>query len=311
MVQTSPETTLRGEPEMVALRHYGRWIYGAIALVVFGYIVWLFGHSSIDWRTVRSFLTIGVILEGLGNTVLISVVSMVLGVVLGVVFALMRLSENPVTRTISWLYVWLFRGTPVYLQLLMWFNLAIILPRIGLPGLGSVPTVSLITPFVAAVLGLGVNEGAYIAEIVRAGISSVAPGQREAAMAIGMRPMRIMRRIVLPQAMRVVVPPLGNDFVNLLKTSALASAISFSELLNSAQQIYFINSKVMELLIVAAVWYLVVVSVFSIAQYFVERRFNRGSTHGSSPTLAETVWKAMTSTRRTRRGNRRTGDAHG
>ncbi|WP_030902993.1 amino acid ABC transporter permease [Streptomyces sp. NRRL F-5126] len=304
MVQTSPETTLRGQPEMVPLRHYGRWVGGVIAILVLGYVVWLFGSSSIDWGTVRSFLTVGVILKGLGNTVLISVVSMVLGVAIGVVFALMRLSENPVTRTISWLYVWLFRGTPVYLQLLMWFNLAIILPRIGFPGLGSVPTVSLITSFVAAVLGLGVNEGAYVAEIVRAGISSVAPGQREAAMAIGMRPMAIMRRIVLPQAMRVVLPPLGNDFVNLLKTSALASAISYSELLNSAQQIYFINSKVMELLIVAAVWYLVVVSVFSVLQYFVERRFNRGTARSAGPTLLETLWRTVTSTRR---GNRRAG----
>ncbi|WP_020495552.1 amino acid ABC transporter permease [Sciscionella marina] len=297
MSQASPETVTRAEPELVPLRHYGRWVYGVVALLVLGYIVWLFTDSAIDWRTVGSFLTVGVMLSGLGNTVLVSIVAMLLGILLGVLFALMRLSANPVTRTIAWLYVWLFRGTPVYLQLLMWFNLAIVLPTIGIPGIGSMPTIELITPFVAAVLGLGINEGAYVAEIVRGGIASVDRGQREAAMAIGMRPMRIMRRIVLPQAMRVVVPPLGNDFVNLLKTSAMASAISYTELLNRAQQIYFVNSKVMELLIVAAFWYLVVVSVFSIGQYFLERRFNRGDT-GSRATLLETLWATMRSSRR-------------
>jgi len=164
----------------------------------------------------------------------------------------------------------------VVLQLLVWFNLALVFPRIGVPGIWDVRTVNIITPVVAALVGLGLNEGAYVSEIVRAGMLSVDRGQYEAAQAIGMSYGRALRRIIMPQAMRVVIPPLGNNFIGLLKTSSLASIIGFSELLHSVQDIYYNNVRVIELLCVAGFWYLVVVSVLSVGQAMLERRFGRG-----------------------------------
>lgn len=269
---------LRGRAlTVVSLRHPFRILF---ALVVLAFLVFLglsFAHAQITWSVVRQYLTYGAILTGVEHTILISFLAMLCGLTLGVIFAVMRLSVNPVTSSVAWLYVWLFRGTPVLLQLLIWFNLALIWPTLGIPGLFHARTVHVITPFIAALLGLGVNEGAYLTEVVRAGILSVDEGQWVAAGAIGMSRLQTLRLIVLPQAMRVIIPPVGNESIGMLKFSSLASVISYSELLNQAQQIYYVNADVMELLFVAAIWYLAVTSVLTTIQYYVERHFGRGA----------------------------------
>ena len=205
-----------------------------------------------------------------------SVAAMAMGIVLGVAAAIARTSGNAVLRGVAVGYAWLFRGTPVILQLLLWFNLALVFPTIGIPGLWTARSVVVMTPFVAALLGLGINEGAYVSEIVRAGLLSVDPGQDEAARSIGMRRGMALRRVILPQAMRVVVPPLGNQFIGMIKTTSLASVIEYAELLHNAENIYYSNAKVMELLFVAAFWYLAVVTALSLGQARLERRFARG-----------------------------------
>jgi len=194
------------------------------------------------------------------------------------VFAVMRMSQNPVTNAVAGLYIWFFRGTPVLLQLLLWFNLALVFPTVNLVFWHG-DMVDIMTPFLAALLGLGINEGAYMTEIVRGGILSVDRGQTEAALTIGMSHTGTMGRVVLPQAMRVITPTMGNEFIGLLKNSSLAAVIAYAELLRAAQKIYFVNYKVMELLIVAAAWYLIVVSIFTIGQMYLERYFGRGQSH--------------------------------
>lgn len=259
------------------LRHPGRYVSAAIVIAFLAFLVVSFAHAQIDWSVVKQYFTAQSILVGLAHTLLISVLAMVLGLILGVIFAVMRLSVNPVTSAVAWLYVWFFRGTPVLLQLLLWFNLALVWPSLGIPGIFSAQTIHVITPFVAALLGLGVNEGAYLTEVVRAGILSVDEGQWAAAASLGLPRLQTLRLIVLPQAMRVIIPPVGNESIGMLKFSSLASVISYSELLNQTQQIYFVNGAVIELLIVAAIWYLVVTSVLTTIQYYVERYFGRGS----------------------------------
>jgi len=217
------------------------------------------------------------ILFGLGNTIIMSILAMALGIVLGVVIAIMRLSANPVMRGVALGYVWLFRGMPAILQLLLWFNLALVFPTIGIPGLWQARMVDVMTPFVAALLGLGIAQGAYTSEVVRAGLLSVDTGQYEAAKAIGMARLKALRRIILPQAMRVIIPPIGNEFISMVKLTSLASVIQYSEILHNAENIYYANARVIELLIVAAIWYLVVVTLLSLGQAQIEARFARGA----------------------------------
>jgi polar amino acid transport system permease protein len=209
-----------------------------------------------------------------------AVLAMALGIVLGVGVAIMRLSPNPVLKSVASGYTWLFRGTPLILQLLLWFNLALVFPTIGIPGVWSARAVDLMTPFLAALLGLGINQGAYTSEVMRAGLLSVDIGQYEAAQAIGMGRLQALRRIILPQAMRVVLPPLGNEFIGLVKATSLASVIQYPEVLHSAENIYYANSRVIELLIVAGLWYLLVVSILTPLQMLLERRFARGVARG-------------------------------
>lgn len=263
------------DDRIIPLRHYGRWVSGILLIGLTGLIVKAFIVGQIEWAVVEEFFFSTALLKGLASTILITACAMLMGMALGVLFAIMRLSQNPVSRLFSGLYIWLFRGAPVYLQLLIWFNLALIFPVVNL-GFAQYRMVDVMTPFMAALLGLGLNEGAYLTEIVRGGILSVDKGQIDAATALGMTRLMAMRRIILPQAMRVIVPPIGNEFIGLLKTSSMASAIAFTELLHKAQIIYFVNAKVMELLIVATGWYLIVVTVLSVFQMGIERRFARG-----------------------------------
>ncbi|CDY79662.1 ABC transporter permease protein [Caballeronia glathei] len=273
-----------GQPklERVRRRYWGRYVASAAIVVVIGYIIAAFARGQIEWQYVGRFLTARSILIGLGNTIVMTILAMAVGIALGVITAVMRLSSNPVLSTISQGYVWLFRGTPVILQLLLWFNLALIFPSIGIPGVFAWRTVDVMTPFLAAILGLGINQGAYTSEVVRAGLLSVDTGQYEAAKSIGMPRLQALRRIILPQAMRVIVPPIGNELVGMVKLTSLASVIQYAEMLHNAQNIYYANGRVIELLIVAAVWYLAVVTVLSFLQTRVERRFARGAGRPSS-----------------------------
>jgi polar amino acid transport system permease protein len=261
---------------VVPIRHYGRWILGAVVLVILAAILRAFARADIDYGMVWRYFHDPTILGGVVNTLKLTLVAMALALVLGVLSAVMRQTQNPVLRWVAAGYVWLFRGTPLLVQLLIWFNLSLIFNTLTIPGVYSAPMNQVMTPFVAALLGLGVNEGAYISEIVRGGILSVDNGQREAAAAIGMSRGKTMRRIVLPQALRVIVPPLGNEFIALLKYSSLAYAISYSELLNSANKIYTVNFKVIELLFTASLWYIVLTTVFTLLQQVLERRLSRG-----------------------------------
>jgi polar amino acid transport system permease protein len=257
-------------------RHYGRMTAVVVTLVLLALLVDAFARGKIDWSTTREYLFWPTILQGLFNTIWVSIACMAIGIIIGVVCAVARGSPNPVLRSAALFYAWFFRGTPVILQLLIWFNLALVFPRIGIPGLLDFRTVDVITPAVATLLGLGLNEGAYVSEIVRAGLLSVDRGQYEASKSIGMSYWLSLRRIIMPQAMRVVVPPLGNEFIGLLKITSLASIIGFSDILRNAQDIYYTNAKVIELLMVAAFWYLIVVSVLSVFQAMLENRFGRG-----------------------------------
>ncbi|MFE7777809.1 amino acid ABC transporter permease [Streptomyces sp. NPDC057445] len=282
----SKEDAVAAHPEQIKaipVRHYGRWVSGVIVLGLLGWLAYAFSQGDIRWATIGDYLFDDRIIQGALNTILISVLSMAIGLVLGIVFAVMRLSKNPVTGAVAWLYIWFFRGTPVYVQLLLWFNLALIFPILNI-GFYKDEMVDVMTPFLVALLGLGLNEGAYMAEIVRAGIQSVDEGQTEASHALGMPTGKTMRRVVLPQAMRVIVPPTGNEFINLLKTSSLVSAVQYTDLLRAATNIGSTSFAIMEMLIVASIWYLALTSVFSVGQYYVERYYARGSLRQLPPT---------------------------
>jgi polar amino acid transport system permease protein len=266
---------------VVRRRHWGRWAAAVLILIVLAALVQAFARGQIEWSVVGRFLTVPVIVNGIIATIVMAVAAMTLGIVLGLVVAIMGLTDNPVLRSVAAGYIWLFRGTPVILQLLLWFNLALVFPTIGIPGVWSARAVDIMTPFLSALLGLGINQGAYTAEVIRAGLLSVDVGQSEAAKAIGMGRFKTLHRIVLPQAMRVIIPPLGNEFIGMVKMTSLASVIQYPEVLHNAQNIYYANSRVIELLIVAGIWYLVVVSVLTPLQMLLERRFARGVSGGT------------------------------
>ena len=258
-------------------------------LVAFAGIDTVVTAPLLRWETFWQFLFQRLILDGVRLTLVLTVTAMVIGITLGVVLAVMRLSPNPVMSAVSWFYIWFFRGTPVLVQIFFWFNVAIILPYVGvgIPFTHVGVTVStnvLIPAVVAAIFGLGFNEAAYMAEIVRAGIISVEHGQTEAAQALGMTRLQVMRRIVLPQAMRVIIPPTGNETISMLKTTSLAFVASVPELFTRADQIANSNFRYVELLFVASFWYLLMTSVLTVGQFYLERYFARGSQRELPPT---------------------------
>jgi polar amino acid transport system permease protein len=294
-VDTSELTERRtGRPEdikAVPVRRPGRWIASAIVLIVAASIIRSIvtntgPNKGFQWSTVGNYLFDARILHGVTVTLELTALSMVIGIVLGIIAAVMRLSPNPLISGSSWIYIWFFRGTPLLVQLLFWNNIAALFPTIALgvpfgPSFIHANANSLITPYAAALLGFGLNEGAYMAEIVRAGIISVPPGQTEAAQSLGLSRLQIMRLIVLPQAMRVIIPPTGNETISMLKNTSLVIVIgSVFDLLFESQQIYAANYKTIPLLIVASIWYLAMTSVAYVGQYFIERRFGRGFTRG-------------------------------
>jgi len=274
----------------IPVRHYGRWLSGAVVLAVIADLGYTVATAKVRWDVSANYLFNKLIREGAVLTVELTVAAMAIGIVLGAILAVMRLSPNPVTSWVSSFYVWFFRGTPVLVQIFFWFNLNSILPNIGLgvlpngPWLWHESTNVLISPITAAILGLGLNEAAYMAEIVRAGIISVELGQTEAAQALGMTRLTVMRRVVLPQAMRVIIPPTGNETISMLKTTSLAFVAAVPELFTRSQQIANFNYRVIELITVASIWYLVMTSVLTVGQYYIERRFARGTQRELPPT---------------------------
>ena len=295
-----------GAVKVVPVRHVGRWFGAGAALLFVAMLVHTLlsrvptgttachttsgvrtCHALIDWRfswtVVDHYFTSSEILAGLVKTLELTVLAMTIGIVLGVVIAIMRLSRNRLLSSTAWSYTWFFRGTPVLVQLLFWFNIAAIYPTltIGVPFLNitllHVNSNALFTPFVAAVVALGLNEAAYMSEIARSGLIAVDEGQVEAASSLGMTRSQSLRFVVLPQAMRVILPPTGNEVISMLKTTSLASTIGVIELLGAATNIYSANYEVIPLLIVASLWYLIVTTVLSIGQFYLERHFARGA----------------------------------
>jgi polar amino acid transport system permease protein len=286
-VSSGEVTDDKGRPEdirAVPVRHPGRWAAAAVVLVVAVALVRsAASNPHFEWSVAGHYLFDERILEGARLTLELTVIAMAIGIVLGVLLAVMRLSPNPLVSGSSWLYVWFFRGTPVLVQLFFWYFISALYPKIdlGIPfGLSfiHVNANKAITPFTAAILAFGLNEGAYMSEIVRAGIISVPEGQSDAARSLGMTRLQTLRRIVLPQAMRVIIPPTGNETISMLKTTSLASTITVAELLYAADTIYSVNFKTIPLLIVVSIWYLVCTSVLYVGQFYLERYYARGAT---------------------------------
>ncbi|KAB2379784.1 MULTISPECIES: amino acid ABC transporter permease [Actinomadura] len=302
------ETSREGRPEeirAVPVRHWGRWV----AAVIIAYIaVWavysVVNNPNFGWDVIGQNFTITAVMTGIGKTLELTAIAMVMGVVGGVLLAIMRLSPNPLISGSAWLYIWAFRGTPVLVQILLWAFIKALVPQLSI-GIPFGPTFahfdanSLITPFVAGCLGLGLNEAAYMSEIVRAGILSVDQGQAEAASALGMSRAKTMRRIVLPQAMRVIIPPTGNETISMLKTSSLVSVIAVPELLYSVQIIYGRTYQTIPLLLLASIWYLIMTSILTVGQFYLERYFGRGT--AQRQTMLERLWSNLRARRTAQR----------
>jgi polar amino acid transport system permease protein len=268
--------------EVVKQRHWGRWAAVAlIALFAAALVRTVATNENFQWDVVGEYLFSSIILKGLLTTLWLTVVAMALGIVLAVVLAVMRLSDNPLLSGAAGGYVWFFRGTPVLVQLIFWYNLAALFPTLSLgipfgPSFLEGSANDLITPYSAAILGLGLNEAAYMAEIVRAGILGVDEGQTDAGRALGMTRRLTLRRVVLPQAMRFIIPPTGNETIGMLKMTSLVSVIALSDLLYSAQSVYSRTFQTIPLLIVVCFWYLLATSLLTLLQQRLEDHFGRG-----------------------------------
>jgi len=268
----------------IPVRHWGRWVSAFIIFYLAIALVFSFTKNpNVEWRVVGDYLFKSLTLEGLLLTIELTIIAMVIGIVGGVLLAMMRLSDNYVLSGISWVYIWFFRGTPVYVQIILWANVGVLYPRLfaGLPFtgivLGSTNSGSLVSHIIVpAILALGLNEAAYSAELVRAGIISVEAGQNEAALSLGMSPWLIMRRVVLPQAMRVIVPTEGNETISMLKTTSLIAAIGGLELFGRLQTVYAQTFQIMPLIVVACIWYIFLTTILTIGQHYLEAYFGKG-----------------------------------
>ncbi|MFG2625780.1 amino acid ABC transporter permease [Streptomyces sp. NPDC048473] len=258
---------------IVPVRRTGQWAAAVVALALLALALnSVIRNEAFQWDVVGDYFTTTAVLRGLGLTLWLTALVMVLGFALGTLLAVLRLSSNRVLQAVSWGYVWLFRSTPILVQLLFWFNIGALYPQI----LG-VRTVNLLGPVTVAVIGLTLHEAAYAAEVVRGGILSVERGQIEAAQSLGLGPWRRLRRIVLPQAMRSIVPPAGNMLIGTLKGTSIVSIIAVQDLLYSVQLVYHRTYQVIPLLLVATIWYAVVTSLLSIGQHYIERHYARGT----------------------------------
>jgi len=299
-VSISGEATGTAEVKAVPVKHPGRWVGVAVIAVLAAMLInSFFSNPQYKWGQQWKYFFTSPILHGLGITLETTVAAMAIGIVGGIVLAVMRLSPNPLISSVSWFYIWLFRGTPVLVQIVMWFNLAYLFPHLSLgvpfgPTFVTADTNKLISALTAGILALGLNEAAYMAEIVRAGILSVDEGQAEAASALGMTRTLVMRRIVLPQAMRVIVPPTGNETISMLKTTSLLIIIAVPELFQQGQNIINRTFITLPILIMVSIWYLIVTSILTVGQFYVERYFGRGSSRSApAATLPQRILRAM------------------
>ncbi len=262
----------------------GRWISWVVALLLALQLAWLLAtNKGFEWHVVAQWFTSTAILRGLGVTLGLTLVAMALGITLGLLLAIGRLSGNRLSRGIAGLYLWIFRGTPLMVQLIFWYNLSTLFPNLSIalpfgPTLASWKTNDLITPLTAAIAGLALNEAAYMAEIIRAGLISVDSRQSETAQAFGMTRGRALLRIVIPQAMRAIVPPTGNQLISMIKATSLVSVIAMADLLYSVQAVYNRSFEVIPMLMVAVLWYLLVTSILNVGQSAIERFYARGET---------------------------------
>jgi polar amino acid transport system permease protein len=296
--ETRPVADATPPEEIIAVpvRHPWRWVSIAVLAVLVAMLInGVVNNPAYRWDTVGKYVFDQRIARGALVTLELTVLSMLLGVTLGIILAVMRLSPNPILTSVAWLYLWVFRGTPVYTQLVFWGLISVLYPRLGIgipfgPEFASFETQTVITFFVAAVIGLTLNEAAYMAEIVRAGILSVDEGQGEAAAALGMGRAMVMRRIVLPQAMRVIVPPTGNELISMLKTTSLVVAVPLTtDIYSTSREISLRLFQPVPLLICAAIWYLTVTSLLMVGQYYLERYFARGSMRALPPTPVQRI----------------------
>jgi polar amino acid transport system permease protein len=289
--------------DAVPLRHPWRWVAAIVIVVLL--LLFLYGaatNEAYGWATFGKYILDERIVHGVWITIQLTVFSMVLAVVIAVLLAVMRLSPNPVFRSVSWVYLWIFRGTPIFVQLVFWGLVPTIYRNLQL-GIPFGPTFfhmniqSLSNYFLLAIIGLGLNEAAYLAEIIRAGISSVPEGQSEASTALGMSWLLTMRRTVLPQAMRVIIPPTGNEFISQLKTTSLAVAVPFTlDLFGRQRDIAGVTFQPVPMLMVAAAWYLLITSILMVGQFYLERYFSRGASRKLTDKQLETLAKAQLGT---------------
>ncbi|MEV5333402.1 amino acid ABC transporter permease [Streptomyces werraensis] len=290
-------------PRIVPRRNVGRWISAGLALLLFAMVLnSVVRNDAFRWSVVGQYFTTSAVLDGLLLSLWLTAVVMVLGFLIGTVLAVMRLSGNPVLRTLSWGYIWIFRSTPLLVQLLFWFNIGALYPTLGLgipfgPQFVTVQTVNLLGPTLTAVIGLTLHESAYAAEVVRGGILSVDSGQTEAAQALGLSRRRTLRRIVVPQAMRSIVPTAGNMLIGTLKGTSIVSVLAVHDLLYSVQLIYNQTYQIIPLLMVATLWYIAVTTALSVAQFYVERYYARGNSRALPPTPLQRLRFQLTALR--------------
>lgn len=299
--QTQAGTAGRPQPiKAVPVRHPGRWVGAAvIAVLVAMFVNSLFTNPNWQWSFQFDNAFKPQVVQGVWTTIWLTFGAMAMGVALGIVLSIMRLSPNPVLSGAAWFYIWVFRGTPVLVQLVIWAQLGSLYRNISLgvpfgPEWFTFETRNLIPNVAAALLGLGLNEAAYMSEIVRAGILSVDEGQTEAASALSLSRMQTLRRIILPQAMRVVVPPTGNETISMLKTTSLVAYVPYYELFFQTSAIGSRTFQVFPMLVTASLWYLAMTSVLMVGQYYIERYYARGSVRNLPPTPLQKLRMRLT-----------------
>ena len=253
-----------------------------VGLFVLLGVITVWTNPGFGWATVAKYFLDATILAGIITTLELTIISMIIGIAIGLVVAVMRMSENPLLRYASGAYIWFFRGTPLLVQLLFWGFAGVLFPTIGIglpwgPMLFQWNTNDVISLFTAAILGLGLNEGAYMAEIVRAGLLGVSAGQSEASYAMGFGKIATLRLFIIPQAMKIILPPVGNETISMLKTTSLVIVIGVGDLLYNTQQIYARNLEQIPLLIVASIWYILFTTILSLIQARVEKRYSKGN----------------------------------
>jgi polar amino acid transport system permease protein len=269
---------------------WGQWVGAAVLAVLLAMLVHsLLTNDRFGWGVVGDYFFNRSIMQGLIRTLWLTALAMLIGIVLGTLIAVAKMSRNRVLSSTATAYIWFFRGTPLLIQLIFWYNLAALYPRLGVgipfgPQLASGDTNELISVYIAAVLGLGLNEAAYMAEVVRGALLAVDLSQTEAAYALGMSGPLAFRRIILPQAVKILLPPTANQTIGMLKYTSLVSVLALPELLYSAQLIYAQNFQTIPLLIVVALWYLLVTTVLTFLQMLLERRYGRGDARRGEPT---------------------------